>query len=394
MSAVYDSSAIEVLTGLEPVRKRPGMYTQTERPNHLVQEVVDNSVDEAIAGYASVIQVVLHDDDSVTVADNGRGMPVDMHKEEGVTGVEVIMTRLHAGGKFSNKNYRFSGGLHGVGVSVVNALSRHLELWVRRDGKEYNMAFADGQKRSELEEVGSVAKKLTGTVIRFWPDEKFFDTVKFHVPRLKRLLRAKAVLCPGLLISFRDENDAENDDDWQFEDGLVEYLDNQLEEGERLPEPPFTAHVQGSDEEADWVVVWVPEGSQEIAESYVNLIPTPQGGTHVNGFRSGLTDAIREFCEFRDLLPRGIKLSPEDVWSRCNCDWPSKTLRHGCGRANGSRARKSPQDPPCRASWRTVLIRTSSSRNCFWLKVIPPADRPSRPATANTRQSCRCAERY
>jgi topoisomerase-4 subunit B len=318
MSAVYDSSAIEVLTGLEPVRKRPGMYTQTERPNHLVQEVVDNSVDEAIAGYASVIQVVLHDDDSVTVADNGRGMPVDMHKEEGVTGVEVIMTRLHAGGKFSNKNYRFSGGLHGVGVSVVNALSRHLELWVRRDGKEYNMAFADGQKRSELEEVGSVAKKLTGTVIRFWPDEKFFDTVKFHVPRLKRLLRAKAVLCPGLLISFRDENDAENDDDWQFEDGLVEYLDNQLEEGERLPEPPFTAHVQGSDEEADWVVVWVPEGSQEIAESYVNLIPTPQGGTHVNGFRSGLTDAIREFCEFRDLLPRGIKLSPEDVWSRCN----------------------------------------------------------------------------
>ncbi|MHC4880921.1 MAG: ATP-binding protein, partial [Planctomycetota bacterium] len=318
MSAVYDSSAIEVLTGLEPVRKRPGMYTQTERPNHLVQEVVDNSVDEAIAGHASVIQVVLHDDDSATVADNGRGMPVDLHREEKVTGVEVIMTRLHAGGKFSNKNYRFSGGLHGVGVSVVNALSKHLELWVRRDGREFNMAFADGQKRSELEEVGSIAKKLTGTVIRFWPDEQFFDTVKFHVPRLKRLLRAKAVLCPGLLISFRDQTDPDNDEDWQFEDGLVEYLDSQLEDGEQVPEPPFTAHVQGSDEEADWVVVWLPEAGQEIAESYVNLIPTPQGGTHVNGFRSGLTDAIREFCEFRDLLPRGVKLSPEDVWSRCN----------------------------------------------------------------------------
>ena len=318
MSAVYDSSAIEVLTGLEPVRKRPGMYTQTERPNHLVQEVVDNSVDEAIAGYATVIQVVLHGDDSVTVADDGRGMPIDTHKEEKVSGVEVIMTRLHAGGKFSNKNYRFSGGLHGVGVSVVNALSQHLELWVRRDGKEYNMAFADGQKRSELEEVGRVAKRMTGTVIRFWPDQQFFDTLKINVARLKQVLRAKAVLCPGLHICFRDERDPGQDEDWQYSDGLADYLTGELGDEERVPEQPFLGHFQGNDEEADWAVIWLPQAAQEIAESYVNLIPTGQGGTHVNGFRSGLTEALREFCEYRDLLPRGVRLAPEDVWARCN----------------------------------------------------------------------------
>ncbi len=318
MSAVYDSSAIEVLTGLEPVRKRPGMYTQTERPNHLVQEVVDNSVDEAIAGYADVVQVVLHGDDSVTVADNGRGMPVDIHKEEGVSGVEVIMTRLHAGGKFSNKNYRYSGGLHGVGVSVVNALSKHLEVWVRRDGREYNMAFANGQKVSELEMVGNVAKKHTGSIVRFWPDPQFFDSIKIHVPRLKHLLRAKAVLCSGLTVSFKDETNPENDEEWCYHDGLADYLLGELGEFSVLPEPAFVGHFQGHDEEADWAVCWVADGGQEVAESYVNLIPTVQGGTHVNGFRSGLTEALREFCEFRDLLPRGVKISPEDVWGQCN----------------------------------------------------------------------------
>ncbi len=318
MSTAYDSSAIEVLTGLEPVRKRPGMYTQTERPNHLVQEVVDNSVDEAIAGHADTIQVVLHKDDSVTVADNGRGMPVDKHKDERVSGVEVILTRLHAGGKFSNKNYRFSGGLHGVGVSVVNALSKKLEVWVRRDGQEFHMNFANGQKTSELKPINTVSKRNTGTVIRFWPDPQYFDTIQINLGRLKHLLRAKAVLCPGLSVSFRDENDNNNDEDWRFEDGLSDHLLGELEEFIYLPEQPFIGQFRGSDHEADWGVVWLADGAQEITESYVNLIPTVQGGTHVNGFRAGLTEAIREFCEFRDLLPRGVKIAPEDVWGRCN----------------------------------------------------------------------------
>ncbi len=317
MSAVYDSSAIEVLTGLEPVRKRPGMYTQTERPNHLVAEVVDNSVDEAIAGYGDTVEVTLHRDDSITVADNGRGMPVDLHKDERIPGVEVILTRLHAGGKFSHKTYRFSGGLHGVGVSVVNALSKNLEVWVRRDGKEYNMSFREGQKRSDLEEVGKVGRRNTGTIIRFWPDPKFFDTIKIHVPRLRRLLRAKAVLCPGLEIGFRDENNPDNDARWRYDDGLSDYLLGELHDAECIPDAPFVGQFKGNDEEADWAVVWLPEGGEVIAESYVNLIPTTQGGTHVNGFRTGLTEAIREFCEFRGLLPRGVKLAPEDVWARC-----------------------------------------------------------------------------
>jgi topoisomerase-4 subunit B len=318
MSAVYDSSAIEVLTGLEPVRKRPGMYTQTERPNHLIHEVVDNSVDEAIAGYADTTQVVLHEDNSVTVADNGRGMPVDKHKEEGVSGVEVVLTRLHAGGKFSNKTYRFSGGLHGVGVSVVNALSKRLEVWVRRQGKEYHMRFTNGHKRTELKAVGSVGKRVTGTVVRFWPDPGFFDTVKVHVPRLKRLLRAKAVLCAGLTISFHDEINPDNDEEWYFEDGLQDYLTSELEGYEKIPQSSFLGHFKGNDEEADWAILWSPGADEQITESYVNLIPTPQGGTHVNGLRTGLTDAMREFCEFRDMLPRGVRLTPDDIWDKCN----------------------------------------------------------------------------
>jgi topoisomerase-4 subunit B len=316
MSAVYDSSAIEVLSGLEPVRRRPGMYTQTDRPNHLAHEVIDNSVDEAIAGHCSAIDVTMHSDGSLSVADNGRGMPVDKHKEEGVSGVEVVLTRLHAGGKFSNKNYTFSGGLHGVGVSVVNALSHKLEVTVRRDGKEYFMSFADGQKTSELKAVGKSDKRVTGSVIRFWPDSTFFDTVKFHVPRLKQILRAKAVLCPGLYISFTNEGDAKDNEEWHYEDGLKDYLSTQIEGWEYLPVEPFVGRFKDTDGEVDWAIVWLPEGGEPIMESYVNLIPTTQDGTHINGFRAGLTEAMREFCEFRNLLPRGIKLAPEDVWGK------------------------------------------------------------------------------
>jgi topoisomerase IV subunit B len=313
----YTSSAIEVLTGLEPVRKRPGMYTITERPNHLAQEVIDNAVDEAIAGYCDEIDVTLHADGSLSVSDNGRGMPVDKHAKEGVSGVEVILTRLHAGGKFSDKTYRFSGGLHGVGVSVVNALSTRLQVWVRRDGSEYTMHFADGKKKSELKAIGSVGRRNTGTTVQFWPDPQFFDSPKFSVPRLKHVMRAKAVLSPKLRIRFKDETDPANNEEWYFEDGLTDYLMSELEGVETIPEEPFVGHFKGSEEEADWAVVWLAEAGELVGESYVNLIPTSQGGTHVNGFRNGLTEAIREFCEFRNLLPRGVKLAPEDVWSRC-----------------------------------------------------------------------------
>ncbi len=313
----YDSSAIEVLTGLEPVRKRPGMYTSTERPNHLVQEVVDNSVDEAIAGHCKKIDVTLCKDGSVEVSDDGRGMPIDIHPEEGVSGVEVIMTRLHAGGKFSNKNYRFSGGLHGVGISVVNALSKNVEVWVKRAGKEYNMSFANGMKTHDLEEIGKVGQRNTGTTLRFWPDESFFDSPKIDANRLCRLLRAKAVLCPGLTINFTDEIKPKNDASWYYEDGLKAYLLSALADNERLPEEGFQGKEGNEDEEVEWIVAWSAEASEMITESYVNLIPTPQGGTHVNGLRIGLTEAIREFCDFRNLLPKGVKLSPEDVWAQC-----------------------------------------------------------------------------
>ncbi|HYS52800.1 MAG TPA: DNA topoisomerase IV subunit B [Thermoanaerobaculia bacterium] len=318
MMSNYDSSAIEVLTGLEPVRKRPGMYTATERPNHLAQEVIDNSADEAIAGYCDEIVVTLHTDGSMSVSDNGRGMPVDKHAKEGVSGVEVILTRLHAGAKFSEKNYRFSGGLHGVGVSVVNALSKKLQVWVRRDGKEYFMWFADGKKRAELKPIDKVGQRNTGTTIRFWPDEKFFETTKFNIPRLKHVMRAKAVLAPGLRIKFINEGDKKENEEWYYEDGLTAYLTSELQGQSVVPDPPFVGHFKGSNEEADWAVVWLNEEGDLVTEGYVNLIPTTQGGTHVNGFRTGLTDAIREFCELRNLLPRGVKLTPEDVWSRCS----------------------------------------------------------------------------
>jgi len=315
MSTDYDAASIEVLTGLEPVRKRPGMYTDTTRPNHLAQEVIDNSVDEAISGYAKTILVTLFKDGSVEVRDDGRGMPVDKHPQLKVPGVEVILTRLHAGGKFTDKNYAFSGGLHGVGVSVVNALSKRLEVWVRRGGKEYNISFANGERKTALEVVGTVGKRNTGTTLRFWPNPKYFDSARLSVIKLKHLLRAKAVLCPGLLVQFRDEASGE-ELEWHYEDGLAHYLSDALSDSKCLPEEPFSGHMQGHSEMADWAVIWLPDGGEGVMESYVNLIPTVQGGTHVNGFRTGLTEAVREFCEFRNLVPRGVRIAPEDVWDR------------------------------------------------------------------------------
>lgn len=312
----YDAADIEVLTGLEPVRKRPGMYTDTTRPNHLAQEVVDNSVDEAVAGHASEIEVTLYNDGSLDVRDNGRGMPVDLHPVEKIPGIEVILTRLHAGGKFSNKNYQFSGGLHGVGVSVVNALSKKLDVWVRRDGNEYHMSFANGDKKSNLKIVGKSKKDETGTTVRFWPNPKYFDTDKFSVTRLQHVLRAKAVLCPGLRVIFNVEKEKTRDE-WYYEDGLTDYLKSELRGAEIVPAEPFTGAMKGNHEAVDWAVVWAPDSGDLVTESYVNLIPTSQGGTHVNGLRTGLTEAIRDFCEFKNLLPKGVKLAPEDVWDRC-----------------------------------------------------------------------------
>jgi topoisomerase-4 subunit B len=310
----YDASAIEVLSGLEPVRRRPGMYTDTSRPNHLAHEVIDNSVDEAVSGHCQRIDVKLYKDGSLEVVDDGRGMPVDVHPTEKLTGVELILTRLHSGAKFSNKSYRFSGGLHGVGVSVVNALSKNLEVWVRRDGQEYNMSFRNGQRTGKLDVVGKVGKNNTGTTIRFWPDPKYFDSDKFSVPQLQHLLQAKAVLCPGLRIRFEIEHPAEQFE-WQYEGGLGQYLAESIGVAETLPAEPFVGEVKGSREEVEWALLWITEGElSPLAESYVNLIPTPQGGTHVSGLRAGLADAVRDYCEFRNLLPRGVRLAPEDVW--------------------------------------------------------------------------------
>ena len=311
----YTASDIEVLSGLEPVRRRPGMYTHTSRPNHLAHEVIDNSVDEALAGFCHEISVKLYKDGSLEVADDGRGMPVDIHPKEKVSGVELILTRLHAGGKFSDKNYQFSGGLHGVGVSVVNALSSHLECWIRRGGKEYNISFKDGKLASKLEVVGTVGQRNTGTTVRFWPDPKFFDTDKFSVPQLKHTLKAKAVLCPGLKIRFENEATGEKDE-WFFTGDLGAYLSEELGKTERLPADPISGKSEAAHDAVDYALVWAPNIDAVVGESYVNLIPTIEGGTHVNGLRSGVAQAVRDFCEFRNLLPRGIKLAPEDVWDK------------------------------------------------------------------------------
>ncbi|WP_461483313.1 DNA topoisomerase IV subunit B [Porticoccus sp.] len=312
----YTAEDIEVLTGLDPVRKRPGMYTDTARPNHLAQEVIDNSVDEALAGHASKIDVVLYKDGSLSVCDNGRGMPVDIHPEQGLPGVEVILSTLHAGGKFSNKNYQFSGGLHGVGVSVVNALSSKLEVTIRRGGSVYRMGFSGGNKVTELAVVDSCGQRNTGTELRFLPDPKYFDTVKYSVSRLKHVLRAKAVLCAGLEVTFKDEASGETEN-WCYEDGLADYLCSTTTGWEVLPATPFVGSFAAETEAVDWALQWLPEGGDLTQESYVNLIPTPQGGTHVNGLRTGLLEAMREFCEFRNLLPRGVKLTPDDIWDKC-----------------------------------------------------------------------------
>lgn len=317
MSNQYTADAIEVLNGLEPVKRRPGMYTDTTRPNHLSQEVIDNSVDEALAGFASNIKVILHTDHSLEVIDDGRGMPVDIHPEEGISGVELIMTKLHAGGKFSNKNYQFSGGLHGVGISVVNALSTRVEVNIRRDGSVYQIAFADGDKVEELNIVDTCGKRNTGTSVHFWPDAQYFDSAKFSVSKILHVLRAKAVLCPGLRIKFENKITKESQE-WYFEDGLRDYLYQSVSDYVSLPDDaPFVGAFSANNEAADWAVIWLPEGGDMITESYVNLIPTTQGGTHVNGLRQGLLESMREFCEFRNLLPRGIKLTPEDIWDKC-----------------------------------------------------------------------------
>ena len=320
MSKDYTSDSIEVLTGLDPVRRRPGMYTDTTRPNHLIQEVVDNSVDEALAGHASSIKVTLNKDGSIEVTDDGRGMPVDLHPEEKVSGVELILCRLHAGGKFNNDNYKFSGGLHGVGVSVVNALSSQLEVLVKRDGKLHNMTFADGEKLTDLKVIDKVGQRNTGTTIKFTPNEKYFDSANISIPRLIHVLRAKAVLCPGLHMIFEDltvKEDKAQSEEWCYEDGITDYLIQSTKGYESIPAEPFVGSMQGNDEAVDWAVLWLPEGGELIAESYVNLIPTVLGGTHTNGFRTGMLEAIREFCEYRNLLPRGVKLSSEDIWERC-----------------------------------------------------------------------------
>jgi len=311
----YDASSIEVLTGLEPVKKRPGMYTDTENPNHLAQEVVDNSVDEAVSGYATQINVTLHKDNSMSVEDNGRGIPIDIHPKEGTPAVEVILTKLHAGGKFSNDSYQFSGGLHGVGISVVNALSSSIEVWIKRDAKQYFMKFDSSVKSNDLEEIGTVGKRNTGTLIKFTPDAQFFDSVKFSIKKLRHNLRSKAVLCPGLEVNFKNEID-ETEDKWLFKEGIKDYLQASLDGLDCIPSIPFVASFKTKEEQLDCALTWTENSSNVTTESFVNLIPTIGGGTHVNGLRSGLTDALKEFCEFRNLIPKNIKLTPDDVWQR------------------------------------------------------------------------------
>ncbi len=312
----YGADEITVLKDLEPVQLRPGMYTDTTRPNHLGQEVIDNSVDEALSGFANQIDVILHSDNSLEVIDNGRGMPVDIHSTEKISGVELILTKLHAGGKFSNKNYTFSGGLHGVGISVVNALSERVEITIKRNGEIYTIAFANGVKVEDLKVIGTCPKRQTGTTVRFYPNPKYFDSPKFSVSRLRHLLRAKAVLCPKLTINFTDHIN-NTQETWFYEDGLRDYLTDALKEYEYLPNPLFVGEVKGDTEAVSWALSWLTEGGEQVNESYVNLIPTALGGTHVNGLRQGLFKAMTEFCEFQNLLPKGVKLTADDVWGRC-----------------------------------------------------------------------------
>ena len=313
MNASYNAASIEILSGLDPVRKRPGMYTDTTSPDHLVQEVIDNSVDEALAGYGSLIEVTLHSDDSVSVNDDGRGMPVDIHPKLKCSGVEVILTTLHSGGKFSDRHYRYAGGLHGVGVSVVNALSKRLEVWIKRDSKEYNMTFVDGKAKKSLAEIGKVGKKNSGSRIRFWPNQSFFDTLRFDIKRLQRLLHTKAVLCSGLRIKFKDEKTGQKNE-WCYQNGLVEYFCQLTNKHNLLLNEGVSDSHEGEDHELAWCLNWGDEDTSQIAESYVNLVPTPQGGSHVSGLRAGLVEAVREFMQFHELTPKNIKMTPDDFW--------------------------------------------------------------------------------
>jgi topoisomerase-4 subunit B len=385
MAESYTASDIEVLSGLEPVRRRPGMYADTSRPNHLAHEVIDNSVDEALAGHCKNISVTLHTDNSLEVADDGRGMPVDIHPKEKISGVELILTRLHAGGKFNEGSYKFSGGLHGVGVSVVNALSRHLDCRVRRGGKEYSISFKDGHVQSKLEVIGTVGQRNTGTTIRFWPDPQFFDSERFSVPDLKRVLKAKAVLCPGLRVSFLHEQTGEREE-WFYSGDLGAYLLEQLGKAERLPSEPIIGQHANAQEAVDWALLWSSDAEHLVAESYVNLIPTPEGGTHVNGLRAGVVQAVREFCEFRNLLPRGLKLAAEDIWDRV-CFVLSLKLR------DPQFAGQTKQKLSSREA--AGLVETQArDTTALWLNQHPDAgERIAQFAIANAQERARAAAR-
>ena len=313
----YDSKAIEVLSGLDPVKKRPGMYTDTSCPNHLIQEVLDNSVDEALSGYCKRIKVNLYKDNSVEVSDNGRGMPVDVHPEHKLTGVELIMCKLHAGAKFSGEDYGFSGGLHGVGVSVVNALSTKLNVKIKRDSKEYEINFSAGDKDNDLKSIGDVGATNSGTTIRFYPDKQYFETLEINKKSLKHLLKAKAVLCPGLQIDFFDEKKNERIK-WIFDEGLSDYLDEFSGCNEKLLDETIILSKASDEQALDVAVNWTEEASNNLLkETYVNLIPTALGGSHLNGFKSGLLEAIKEFCDYRNLIPKGIKINSDDILANC-----------------------------------------------------------------------------
>ena len=313
MAKDYDSQSIEVLSGLDPVRKRPGMYTDTSSPNHLIQEVVDNSIDEALAGHCSNIKVILAKDGLISVSDDGRGMPTDIHPEHKVSGVELIMCKLHAGAKFSGEDYNFSGGLHGVGVSVVNALSQNLLVEIKRSGKQFEMVFEGGEKQSELTEVGEVGARNSGTIINFQPDPQYFETVTVNTESLKHLLKAKAVLCPGLTIQYADEKKQEKIS-WNYENGLLSYLSESSDGIELLLDESISCSKLVKDNALDFVLNWSTQPVKNLmSESYVNLIPTAQGGSHLNGFKAGLLDSVKEFCEFRNLIPKGLKITADDV---------------------------------------------------------------------------------
>ena len=310
----YDAEAIEVLSGLDPVKKRPGMYTDTSNPNHLIQEVLDNSVDEALSGHCSNIKIAVLKDGNIRVADNGRGMPVDIHPEHKVSGVELILCKLHAGAKFSGDDYNFSGGLHGVGVSVVNALSESLEVRVKRDSKEHQITFSNGDKLSELKEVGEVGLRNTGTSITFKPNPEYFENIEVQIKTLKHLLKAKAVLCPGLTIEFSNEKKSNDKEKWYFEDGLKSYLVESSEGSELVLEDSIVCSKKSDIQELEFAINWSQRTlKNKLDETYVNLIPTAQGGSHLNGFKSGLLDSIKEFCDYRNLLPKGLKINAEDV---------------------------------------------------------------------------------